>query len=90
MYRTCLLSFRSIGRSQSGYVVAQLVEALRYKTESRGFDFQWGHWDFSLTESFRPRCGHGVDSVSNRNEYQGYCLGVKDGRCAELKKNLTL
>jgi hypothetical protein len=28
--------------------LAQLVEALRYKPEGRGFDSRWGHWDFSL------------------------------------------
>ena len=32
-----------------GYAVAQLVEALRYQLEGRGFDYQWGHRDFSLT-----------------------------------------
>jgi hypothetical protein len=32
-----------------GYVVAQLVEALRYKLEGHEFDSRWGHWDFSLT-----------------------------------------
>ena len=32
-----------------GYVVAQWVEALRYKSEDCGFDSQWGLWDFSLT-----------------------------------------
>jgi hypothetical protein len=32
-----------------GYAVAQLVEALRYKTEGRGFDPRWSHWEFSLT-----------------------------------------
>jgi len=31
-------------------------------------------------QNFRPRCGSGVDSTSNRNEYQGYVLGVKGGR----------
>ena len=31
------------------YVVAQLVEALRYKPEGRGFDSRWYHWNFSLT-----------------------------------------
>jgi len=31
------------------YAVAQLVEALRYKPEGRGFDFRWCHWNFSLT-----------------------------------------
>jgi hypothetical protein len=31
-----------------GYAVAQLVEALLYKAEGRGFDSRCGHWDFSL------------------------------------------
>ena len=30
------------------YVVAQLVEALRYKPEGCGFDSRCGQWDFSL------------------------------------------
>jgi hypothetical protein len=30
-------------------LVAQLVEALRYKSEGRGFDSRWCHWNFSLT-----------------------------------------
>jgi hypothetical protein len=42
-----------------------VVEALRFKLEGRGFDFQWSHY------------GHCVDSASNRNEYQEYFLGVK-------------
>ena len=29
-----------------GHAVAQLVEALRYKPESGGFDSRWGHWIF--------------------------------------------
>jgi len=29
-----------------GHAVAQLVEALRYKPEDRGFDFQWCHGEF--------------------------------------------
>ena len=45
--------------------MAQLVEALRYKPEGRGFD------------SFRPHYGPGVDSAPNRNEYQEYILGLK-------------
>jgi hypothetical protein len=31
------------------HAVAQLVEALRYKAEGRGFDSPWGHWNFSVT-----------------------------------------
>jgi hypothetical protein len=34
---------------KEGYAVAQLVEALRYKPECRGFDSRWSHWDFSVT-----------------------------------------
>ena len=60
-----------------GHTVAQLVEALRYKPEGCGFDSRWCNWNFSLTLPFRPHYGPGVDSASNRNEYQEYFLGVK-------------
>ena len=33
----------------TGHAVAQLVEALRYKAEGRGFDSRWSYWNFSLT-----------------------------------------
>jgi hypothetical protein len=46
-------------------VVSQLVEALCYKPEDREFDSRW---------RYRP----GVDSASNRNEYQEYFLGGKE------------
>jgi len=32
---------------------------------------------FNHMKSFRSHYGPGVDSASNRNEYQGYFLGVK-------------
>ena len=60
-----------------GHAVAQLVEALHYKLEGSGFDSRCCHWNFSLTYSFWPRYGCGVDSASNRNEYQEYFMGVK-------------
>jgi len=60
-----------------GHAVAQLVEALHYKLEGHRFESQWCHWNFSLTWSFRLYYGPGVDSDSNRNEYQEYFLGVK-------------
>jgi hypothetical protein len=41
-------------------VVGQLVDVLRYKSEGRGFDSRWYHWNMAL----------GVDSASNINEYQ--------------------
>jgi len=63
-----------------------VVKVLRYKSEGRWLDFRWFHWNFSLT-SFRSHYGPGVDSASNRNENQGYFLGVKTaGRKAH---NLT-
>jgi len=61
---------------REGHTMAQLVEALRYKPEGRGFDSRWCHWNLSLTY-FLPHYGPGVDSASNRNEYQKYFLGVK-------------
>ena len=64
--------------------VAQLVEAPRYKRQGRGFDSQWCHWNFSLTWPFRPHYGPGVDSASNRTEYQEYFLGGKGCRCVGL------
>jgi hypothetical protein len=40
-------------------LVVQLVEALRYKPEDRGFDSRWFYWNFSLTQFFRPHYGSG-------------------------------
>jgi len=34
-------------------------------------------WFFIRIKSFRSHYGHGIDSASNRNEYQEYFLGVK-------------
>jgi hypothetical protein len=35
----------------TGYMVAQLVEALRYKPEGRGFSSRWCHWILRLRRS---------------------------------------
>ena len=53
-----------------------MVKALRYKPADRGFDSRWCYWNFSVTKSFRSHYSPGVDSASNRNEYQVYFLGV--------------
>jgi hypothetical protein len=37
-----------------------------------------------LKTAFRSHYGPWVDSASNRNEYQGYLLGGKGGRCIRL------
>jgi hypothetical protein len=55
----------------------QLVEALRYNLKGPGFDSRSCHRNFSLTLSFRPHYGPGVDLASNRNGYQKYFLEVK-------------
>ena len=60
-----------------GHVVGQLVEVLRYKPESCGFDF-------SLTKSFRPHYRPRFDLPSDRNEYPDYFLECKGGRCVEV------
>jgi hypothetical protein len=76
-----------------GHAVAQLGEALRYKTEGRGFDSRLCHWNFSFTQSFRPHYGPGVDSASNINDYQEYFLRVKKrvrGRLLGLSAALQL
>jgi hypothetical protein len=64
--------------------VSSLVEALRYKQEGCGFDSQWGHLNCSLTWPFQPHYGPGIDLAWSRNEYQGYLLGGKGGRCVGL------
>ena len=50
-----------------------MVKALRYKPAGGKFDSKWCHWNFSVTYSIFL----GVDSASDRNEYQVYFLGVK-------------
>ena len=53
-----------------------MVKGLCYNSEGRWFDSRWCRWNFSLKFSFRSHYGLGVDSASNRNEYQENFLGV--------------
>ena len=46
-----------------------VVKALRYYSNRAGID--------SVTYSFRPYHGPGVDSAPSENEYQEHFLGVK-------------
>jgi hypothetical protein len=57
----------------SGYEVTQLVGALRYKAEARGFDSWWRDWDFLFTSSFRPHYDRGIDSASDRKAPRIIC-----------------
>ena len=77
-----LLSEISRLLTTGGHAVAHLVEALRYKPEGRGFDSRWCHWNFSLTYSFLPHYGPGVDSASTTLPRiflwgeGGWCVGL--------------
>jgi len=68
MGRACV---RFYNNSLQGHEVAQLVEALRYKAEGRGFDSRWCHCNFSFTQSFRPHYALGstqpLTEMSTRN-----------------------
>jgi hypothetical protein len=55
-----------------------MVEALCYKPEGCGFK-SGCHGIFQLTKPFQQHYGPGVDSASNRNEYQESSWGVKGG-----------
>ena len=55
-----------------------VVKVLCYKSEGRWFDPSGCHWILFIDiKFFRSHYGPGVDSASNRNEYQEYFLGVK-------------
>jgi len=54
--------------------VAQLVEALRYKPEGRGFDFPIVSLEFFIDIIFPVALWPWGDSASKRNEYQKYFL----------------
>jgi len=59
------------------FIGVKVVKVLCQKSEGRCFDSGYCHRNFSLTQSFRPHYGPGVDAVSNRNEYQEHFLVVK-------------
>jgi len=54
-----------------------VVKVLCYKSEGRWFDLSSVSGFFIDIKSFRSHYGPGVDSASNRNEYQEHFLGVK-------------
>ena len=41
-----LLTYLCIHSVRGTLLVAQMVEALRYKSEGRRFDSRWCHWNF--------------------------------------------
>jgi hypothetical protein len=63
-----------------GHAVAQLVEALRHK-RGGGVRLPMVSLEFSIGTILPVAKRPGVDSASNRNEYQEYFLRGKGGRC---------
>ena len=62
-----------------------MTQWLRCRATKSLVRFQMVSWEFLIDiKSFRSHYGPGVDSASNRNEYQEYFLGVKSGRCVRL------
>ena len=57
--------------------MAQLVEALYFKPEGRGFDSRWYYCSFPLTSCFRLQYTPGADLASNTKDHQEFFLGVK-------------
>ena len=45
----CIREIKSCYPLNKGYAGVQLVEALHYKPEGRGFDSRCFHWNFLLT-----------------------------------------
>ena len=73
-----LLYCKVLPRQHSGQgAVLQFGRSL-VRSQLVSFEF------FIDIESFRSHYGPGVDSASNRNEYQDYFLGVKSGRYVRL------
>jgi hypothetical protein len=53
-------------------MVAQLLEALRYKPEDRGFDSRWGHWAFFIgCRTMALELTQRLTEMSTRNIFWG-------------------
>jgi hypothetical protein len=62
----------------------QWHSGLRHFATSRKVAGSIPHGIIGIFHSFPPHCGSGVDSASNRNEYQESLLEGKSGRCVGL------
>jgi hypothetical protein len=80
-YQKQILKFCLLWRGT--LMVVQLVEALRYMSEGRGFDSRYCHCNISLTYFSGRTMALGL-TQPNTNEHQEYFLGGKGGRCVGL------
>jgi hypothetical protein len=85
VFPTDMQNIFSVGTKKTGHVVAQLVEALCYKAEWRGFHSRWGHcfffyWPNPSGRTVALGSTQPLTEMSTRN-LPG---GVKDGRSVSL------
>jgi hypothetical protein len=71
-----------------GPIAAWLVEALCYKLEGCGSYSWWGHWICSIYIILPAHYGPGVNSASNRNEYQESLLWEKRNQRVRMINSL--
>jgi len=64
--------------------MAQLVEALHYKLEGHGFNYQRCHWDFYRFSPSACTMALGSNQPLNRYEYWKYMLGGRGDQCIGL------
>ena len=84
IYLIFILLLFSCLRIGMGTAVAQWLRCYATNRKAVGSIPASVSWIFIDIKSFRSHYGPGVDSVSNRNEYQEYLLGGKGGRCVRL------
>jgi len=87
----CVLLNSELHQINVGHVVAQLVEALRYKLEGCRFNSRRGQCNFSLASSFWLHYGPGVNSTSNRKGKCGQCVWLTNlppscAECTEMRE----
>ena len=61
----------------SGYAVTQLLDALRYKLEGRGFDSRWCHWNFHWRNPSDRTMALGLNQKLTEMSTRNISWGVK-------------
>jgi hypothetical protein len=86
IHRNCLSAYRILVTilKKMRHAVSQVVEAMRYKPEGRGFDSLWCHRNFPLT--IFPVALWPWSRLNLEQKWVlGIFLGGKDGRCVGWK-----